>query len=117
MNGVSYTRKTDNNGNATLNINLPPGEYIITAHNPINNEKFSNKIYVYDFSNTTLKSENKVFKENEEILIKANLTNRLNQVMPNEIIILTTGNTTYTTLTIKMEKLTLIWIYLKETTH
>lgn len=71
MNGVSYTRKTDNNGNATLNINLPPGEYIITAHNPINNEKFSNKIYVYDFSNTTLKSENKVFKENEEVLIKS----------------------------------------------
>lgn len=101
VNGVSYTRKTDNNGTATLNINLPSGEYIITAHNPINNEKFSNKIYVYDFSNTTLKSENKVFKENEEILIKANLTNRLNQVMPNEIIILTTENNTYTTLTNK----------------
>ena len=99
VNGVLYTRKTDENGNAELNINLPPGEYTITAYNPINNEKCSNKIYVYDFSNTTLESENKVFKENEEVLIKANLTNMLNQGMKNEIVTLTIENNTYNTLT------------------
>lgn len=31
INGVFYTRKTNENGIASLNINLPEGEYIITA--------------------------------------------------------------------------------------
>ena len=31
INGVFYNRTTDENGIATLNINLPPGDYIITA--------------------------------------------------------------------------------------
>ena len=31
INGVFYTRTTDESGNATLNINLAPGEYIVTA--------------------------------------------------------------------------------------
>lgn len=31
INGVFYTRSSDSNGIASLNINLPPGDYIITA--------------------------------------------------------------------------------------
>ena len=46
INGVLYVRNTDASGNAKLNINLNPGEYIITAINPINGDQHSNKIKV-----------------------------------------------------------------------
>ena len=46
INGVFYTRKTNDEGIATLTINLNPGEYIITSENPITGEKVSNNITV-----------------------------------------------------------------------
>ena len=46
INGVMYYRQTNNDGVARLNINLNPGEYIITAINPANNEYHSNIITV-----------------------------------------------------------------------
>ena len=46
INGVLYTRKTTAAGWATLNINLGPGEYTITAYNTVTNESISNKITV-----------------------------------------------------------------------
>ena len=46
INGVLYTRKTNNEGVATLNINLSPGNYILTATNPVNGEQHSNQITV-----------------------------------------------------------------------
>ena len=39
INGVFYTRNTDDSGYAKLNINLRPGTYNLTAYNPVNNEK------------------------------------------------------------------------------
>ena len=33
INGVFYTRTSDENGYVKLNINLPPGTYIVTAEN------------------------------------------------------------------------------------
>lgn len=38
INGVIYTRTTDDEGIAKLNINLYPGTYILTAQNPFNGE-------------------------------------------------------------------------------
>ena len=46
INGVFYYRETDVNGVARLNINLPCGEYIITAFNPVTGEMISNEIVV-----------------------------------------------------------------------
>ena len=46
INGVFYTRTTDASGVAKLNINLPPGKYIITAINNVNGEMHSNNIEV-----------------------------------------------------------------------
>lgn len=46
INGVFYTRTTDDKGIAVLNINLNPGNYIITAINPINEEMSANNIEV-----------------------------------------------------------------------
>ena len=44
VNGVEYTRKTNGSGIASLNINLNPGQYIITATNPVTKEMHSNRI-------------------------------------------------------------------------
>ena len=46
INGIIYTRKTDNEGMAKLNINLPPGKYIITSINAKTGEVTSNHISV-----------------------------------------------------------------------
>ena len=46
INGVLYTRKVAENGLAKLNINLEPGEYIITALNHETGEMSSNNITV-----------------------------------------------------------------------
>ena len=46
INGVFYTRTTNSEGWAKLNINLPHGEYIITAYNPVTDEKCSSNITV-----------------------------------------------------------------------
>ena len=46
VNDVIYNRTTDDNGTAKLNINLPSGEYILTATNTATGEKMSNVIKV-----------------------------------------------------------------------
>ena len=46
INGVFYTRKTNDQGVAKMNINLLPGEYIITAMNPVSTEQSGNLIKV-----------------------------------------------------------------------
>ena len=46
INGVFYTRNTNENGIAKLNLNLNPGKYILTATNPVNNERVSNNITI-----------------------------------------------------------------------
>ena len=46
INGVYYTRKTNENGTAKLNINLDEGEYVITATNPNSTEECSSIIKV-----------------------------------------------------------------------
>ncbi|MBR0369658.1 MAG: adhesin [Methanobrevibacter sp.] len=46
INGVFYTRTTNENGTANLNLNLHQGKYILTAINPINNEQKSNNITI-----------------------------------------------------------------------
>ncbi|WP_296887648.1 Ig-like domain repeat protein [uncultured Methanobrevibacter sp.] len=46
IHGVFYTRKTNDAGVAKLNINLNPGEYIITASNPVTGEMKSNNVTV-----------------------------------------------------------------------
>lgn len=46
INGVFYTRVTNEYGIARLNINLIPGEYVLTAENPVTGELRSNLITV-----------------------------------------------------------------------
>ncbi|MBO5151909.1 MAG: hypothetical protein J6B73_07125 [Methanobrevibacter sp.] len=47
INGVFYTRQVNGSeGKAKLNINLEPGEYVITAYHPLNKQEYSNNITV-----------------------------------------------------------------------
>ena len=46
INGVNYTRKINDSGISKLNINLLPGEYIITATNPVTEENHGSIITV-----------------------------------------------------------------------
>ena len=46
INGVYYTRTTNDKGVARMNINLNPGTYILTATNPSNGENIATKIKV-----------------------------------------------------------------------
>ncbi len=46
FNGVFFSRITNSEGVATLNINLLPGEYIITNYNLVTGEENSNKVTV-----------------------------------------------------------------------
>ena len=46
INGVFYNRTTNENGTARLNINLPPGEYILTAIDPLTDLMMSYNITV-----------------------------------------------------------------------
>ena len=46
VNGILYNKLTDSNGQAALNIRLPPGEYIITSS--FNGANIANKITITD---------------------------------------------------------------------
>ena len=46
INGVLYNRLTNENGTAKLNINLEPGEYILTATDPLTGLQMSYNITV-----------------------------------------------------------------------
>uniref|UniRef100_UPI0034578E5F SpaA isopeptide-forming pilin-related protein n=1 Tax=uncultured Methanobrevibacter sp. TaxID=253161 RepID=UPI0034578E5F len=49
INGVFYNRTTNEKGTAKLNINLPPGEYILTAIDPLTGLQMS-----YNITNVTV---------------------------------------------------------------
>ena len=46
INGILYIRKTNDLGVACMNINLNPGEYILTATNPLSGEQHTTKVTV-----------------------------------------------------------------------
>lgn len=53
INGNSYKSTTNNNGIATLNVDLDCGKYLITAINPVNNEQASNNVYISQIASKT----------------------------------------------------------------
>ena len=69
INGVFYTRSTNENGTARLNINLSPGEYIITAINSVNNELHSNTVKVLP----TISADNLIMKYRNGSRFSANV--------------------------------------------
>ncbi len=64
INGVFYTRQTDQNGVAKLNINLNSGNYIITAYNPRDGLSYANYIRVLPTINGS--DLVKIFRDNHQ---------------------------------------------------
>ena len=64
INGVMYTRTTNASGVARLNINLPPGEYVLTAIHPETGYMYSNNVTVLP---TIISNDlRKVYKDNNQ---------------------------------------------------
>lgn len=82
INGVVYTRTTNNNGIAQLNINLNPGTYIITATNPVSNEQHSNTITVLP----TLTASDLVMNYGDGSQFKAYLVNGQGNPYPGQTV-------------------------------
>ena len=53
INGNTYKSTTNNNGVATLNIDVDCGNYVITAINPVNNERTSNNVHINPIASQT----------------------------------------------------------------
>lgn len=99
INGVFYNHITDENGEDGLNIELLPGEYIITAYNSLNGEAHSNKVIVYPYSDTVLSSQDYRFEANDDDTIEARLTDRFDKGVSGESITLAVNDKIYTSKT------------------
>ena len=64
INGVFYNRTTNQNGIAKLNINLNPGEYIITVLNP--NDRLLKSYNVRVRSSINASDLSKIYKDNNQ---------------------------------------------------
>lgn len=69
INGVFYTRTTNQNGVARLNINLNSGNYILTAYNPIDGYSFGNNIRVLPTINAS--DLRKIYRDNHQFIATA----------------------------------------------
>ena len=89
INGVFYTRKTNENGTARLAINLRPGEYILTAINPNSTEQKGFTITVKSlikandlikyFQNAS-RFEAKIYNKDGSLATNTNVTFNINGV-------------------------------------
>ena len=79
INGVFYTRETNDLGIARLNINLNPGDYILTAYHPLGLQ-FSNKITVLPI----LSASNLVMNYDDGSAFKATLLDGNGRLFANQ---------------------------------
>ena len=89
INGVFYTRSTDKYGVASLAINLRPGDYILTAYNPVNGEQQGFNITVKSliiqndltkYYMNTSKFQATIYDKNGSLAVGKNVTFNINGV-------------------------------------
>ena len=89
INGVFYSRETDKNGTAKLNINLNPGNYTLTAYNPNGEEKGFNVLVKSLIETTDLTKyyrndssfEAKIYNKDGSIAANKSVTFNINGVV------------------------------------
>lgn len=93
VNGKTYTRTTDKNGVAKLNINLAPGKYVITTTNPYSKEKLSNNIVVKKDSTTLQHGSAKTYiSANKKFTFKVTLKSKHDVLIKNAKVYFTYNN-------------------------
>ncbi|WP_223166073.1 Ig-like domain repeat protein [Methanobrevibacter millerae] len=92
MDNLTYSNKTNDNGQAILNLNLEKGNYTINAR--YNDAKITNHFEIIE--TYTLKGINVKSYENFDFKYSVKLTNHNNKTMSNEEITFTIENKTYT---------------------
>ena len=107
INGVTYTRVTDENGIAKLNINLNPGTYTITVRyggtNTYSNSEITKGITVTNPSDKRLEtfinseSFNAVYGENKALTVS--LVDENGDILVNQHVQITINGITYTKIT------------------
>ena len=95
IHGVFYTRTTNSEGTAKLNINLEPGQYILTAYHPVDESRLSNLITVYGSSTTKLNVNNYVYAKNDEQIINVTLLNQLGYGIDSEVVVVNVDGKSY----------------------
>ena len=99
LNGKTYTKKTNANGVATININLAAGKYTITATNPYSKETVSHKIVVKK-EGTKLTSKGKTYvPANKKYSFKVVLKSNHGALLKNKKVSFTLNNTKVTSKT------------------
>ena len=95
VNGVMYTCVSDDNGVASLNINLIPGKYIITVIGP-NGLMRSNTITVLNNLGTYIEVDNVTVVGSQKGTLTGTLYNELGNTVRNYDVILTVNGQSYT---------------------
>ncbi len=95
INGVFYTRTTDDNGTASLPINLPAGKYVITAYHP-NGYAISNTVDVLASSATSIVVKDYSFYSGDTKKIEFRLCDQLNYGIANQQVSVAVNGQTYT---------------------
>ena len=96
INGVSYTRTTDSNGYASLNIRLPRGTYLCEIFNPYDDyyEYSSTSVFVNVISSTHMDGTNIFKMEDETAVYQCAVYDEVGRVQCN--VTLTVNGVTYT---------------------
>lgn len=101
LNGKTYTKKTNANGVATINVNLAVGKHTITATNPYSKETVSHKIVVKK-EGTKLTSKGKIHvPTNKKNSFKIVLKSKHGELLKNKKVTFTYNNKKVTSKTNK----------------
>ena len=99
INGVFYTRSTNENGVARLNINLYPNTYILTAYNPNDDYNVGYTITVANEVNTIIQTHSYSFSDSDDKVLSIVLYDQFNHTVSNQNVSVEVGGSTYTSTT------------------
>lgn len=117
VNGKTYTRTTNDYGNAVLNINLAVGKYTITAINPYSKEMVSHNIVVKKEKTNFDFDSKKYISVNKKGSFTVTLKSAHNILLKNKKISFTYGNKKVTSKTNANGKATVTIPVLSKGTH
>ena len=99
INGVFYTRTTNDNGVARLNINLYPNTYVLTAYNPNDDYNIGYTITVANEVNTIIQTQSYNFSDSDNKVVSIVLYDQFNHTVSNQKVSVEVGGSTYNSTT------------------